>query len=170
MLDRLAERIAEQPKGLIVAGRQHDPGLGRVVAALSAASGYPILPEPTSQLRLGDHDLSRVVWAYDSIARARPDALAPDLVLRIGDMPTSRSLRDWIVAAEPEQIVLAPHGWYEPTNRADEIVRADPAAVAKGLVGRLESARAAGAAVHWTADWLRASERAAAAIESDTRR
>ncbi len=116
---------------------------------------------------MGDHDLSRVIWAYDSIARKRPDALSPDLVLRIGDMPTSRSLRDWIVATEPEQIVLAPHGWYEPTNRADEIVRADPAAIAKGLAGRLGSARAAGAAVHWTADWLRAGERAAVAIEDE---
>ena len=167
LLDRLAERVAAQPQGLIVAGRQTDPGLGRVVAALAAASGYPILPEPTSQLRMGEHDISRVIWAYDSIARAAPDILAPDLVLRIGEMPTSRSLRDWIVATEPEQIVLAPHGWYEPTNRADTIVRADPAAVAKGLADRLGSARTAGAAVHWTADWLRAGERAAAAIESE---
>ncbi len=63
--------------------------------------------------------------------------------------------------------MLAPHGWYEPTNRADEIVRADPAAIAKGLAGRLGSARAAGAAVHWTADWLRAGERAAGAIEAE---
>jgi 2-succinyl-5-enolpyruvyl-6-hydroxy-3-cyclohexene-1-carboxylate synthase len=167
LLDGLAERITARPKGLIVAGRQTDPGLARAVAGLAAASGYPILPEPTSQLRLGDHDRSRVVWAYDSIARARPDSLAPDLVLRIGDMPTSRSLRDWILATEPEQVVIAPHGWYEPTNRADEIVRADPAAVAKGLASRLGPARAAGAAVHWTADWLRAGERAAAAIRSD---
>jgi 2-succinyl-5-enolpyruvyl-6-hydroxy-3-cyclohexene-1-carboxylate synthase len=167
LLDRLAERLAERPKGLIVAGRQTDPGLGRVVAALAAVSGYPILPEPTSQLRLGEHDLSRVIWAYDAIARARPDLLAPDLVLRIGDMPTSRPLRDWIAATEPEQIVLAPHGWNEPTNRADELVRADPGAVAKGLAGRLESARTAGAALHWTADWLRAGERAARAIEDE---
>ena len=166
LLDRLAERIAAEPRGLVVAGRQTDPGLGRVVAALAAASGYPILPEPTSQLRMGEHDLSRVVWAYDAIARARPEALSPGLVLRFGEMPTSRSLRDWIVAAEPEQVVVAPHGWYEPTNRADAIVRADPAAVAKGVADRLGSARAAGAAVHWTADWLRAGERAAAAIES----
>ena len=167
LLDRLAERLAAEPRGLIVAGRQTDPRLAKPVAALAAASGYPILPEPTSQLRFGEHDLSRVVWAYDSISRARPDSLSPDLVLRFGEMPTSRSLRDWIVATEPEQIVFAPHGWYEPTNLATEIVRADPAAVAKGLAARLEPARAAGAAVHWTADWLRASERATAAIADD---
>jgi 2-succinyl-5-enolpyruvyl-6-hydroxy-3-cyclohexene-1-carboxylate synthase len=167
LLDRLADRLAAEPRGLIVAGRQTDPRLAKPVAALAAASGYPILPEPTSQLRFGEHDLSRVIWAYDSIARARPDPLSPDLVLRFGDMPTSRSLREWIVATEPEQIVVAPHGWYEPTNQAAEILRADPAAVAKGLAARLEPARAAGAAVHWTADWLRAGERAASAIADD---
>jgi len=167
LLDGLAERIAARPRGLIIAGRQTDPALARPVAALAAACGYPILPEPTSQMRLGAHDRSRVIWAYDSIARAAPSALEPELVLRFGEMPTSRSLRDWIAAAEPEQIVLAPHGWYEPSRRADEIVRADPAAVAKGLASRLEPAPAARAAVHWTADWLRAGERAARAIESD---
>jgi 2-succinyl-5-enolpyruvyl-6-hydroxy-3-cyclohexene-1-carboxylate synthase len=166
LLDRLAERIAGTERGVIVAGRQYDPGLAPAVAALAAASGYPILPEPTSQLRLGDHDRSRVVWAYDAIARARPAPLAPDLVLRFGDMPTSKSLRTWISDHEPEQIVVAPHGWYEPTRRATEIVRADPAAVAAGLGSRLGSGGAAGAAVHWTARWLRAGELAAGAIEA----
>jgi len=167
LLDRLAERIVEHPRGLIVAGRQSDPALGRSVAALSAACGYPILPEPTSQMRLGEHDRSRVVWPYDSIARARPEALEPDLVLRFGDMPTSRSLRDWLGELEPEQILVAPHGWNEPSRRADEIVRADAAAVATGLAARLGPAGAAGAAVHWTAAWLRAAERAARAIDSE---
>ena len=167
LFERLTERLADVPRGLIVAGRQTDPRLAPVVAQLAASTGYPILPEPTSQLRLGDHDRSRVVWAYDSIARAQPDLLAPDLVLRFGDMPTSKPLREWIAATEPDQIVLAPHGWYEPTRMASEIVRADPAAVAAGLVKRLGSGRAAGAAVHWTADWLRAGELAGAAIKAE---
>ena len=164
-LDGLAERIAGSERGLIVAGRQTDPRLAPVVASLAAASGYPILAEPTSQLRLGRHDRSRVIWPYDSIARARPESLAPDLVLRFGDMPTSKSLRAWIDESEPEQFVVAPHGWNEPTHRATEIVRADPAAVASGLASRLESRGAAGAAIHWTARWLRAGELAAAAID-----
>jgi 2-succinyl-5-enolpyruvyl-6-hydroxy-3-cyclohexene-1-carboxylate synthase len=167
LLGALAERVAGNPRGLIVAGRQTDPAIGEVIAALAAASGYPVLPEPTSQLRMGEHDLTRVVWPYDAIARARPAGLVPELVIRFGEMPTSKSLRQWLADSEPEQIVIAPHGWYEPTHRADLIVRADPAAVARGLAKRLATERAASAAVHWTADWLRAGERAARAIEAD---
>jgi 2-succinyl-5-enolpyruvyl-6-hydroxy-3-cyclohexene-1-carboxylate synthase len=106
-----------------------------------------------------------VIWPYDAIARARPESLAPDVVLRFGDMPTSKSLREWIAELECDQIIVAPHGWHEPTHRATEVVRADPAAVATGIASRIKSAGAAGAAIHWTARWLRAGELAAAAIE-----
>ncbi len=160
LLDRLAERIAELGEGLIVAGRQTDPGLAPVVASLAAASGYPILPEPTSQLRLGGHDRSRVIWAYDSIARARPESLAPDLVLRFGDMPTSKSLREWIRDREPEQFVLAPHGWNEPTHRAD---RDRPRRSGRGRGGTRRPARVArkrpARRSTGRRDWLRAGER-----------
>src|SRR5262249_36163404 len=93
LLDRLAERIEGAPRGLILAGRQPDPGLAASIAELAASAGYPILAEPTSQLRRGPHDRSLVVTAYDAIVRDRPAELAPSLVLRFGDMPTSKPLR-----------------------------------------------------------------------------
>ena len=66
------------------------------ITELADATGFPILAEPTSQLRLGRHDHAHVIWAYDAIARAKPAALAPGLVLRFGDMPTSKALRTWL--------------------------------------------------------------------------
>ena len=77
LLEEIAERIASSPRGLIVCGRQLDPRLAAPVAALAAGSGYPILAEPTSQLRLGSHDRDLVVWPYDWIARARPLGSSP---------------------------------------------------------------------------------------------
>ena len=53
LLDEVAERIAAAPRGLIVAGRQPDSELAAPVAALADATGYPVLAEPTSQLRWG---------------------------------------------------------------------------------------------------------------------
>ena len=53
LLDEIAERIASTPLGLIVAGRQPDPALAEPVRELSEATGYPVLAEPTSQLRWG---------------------------------------------------------------------------------------------------------------------
>src|SRR4051795_2634238 len=52
-LDELATLLEQTPRGLVVAGRQPDMRLAGPVAELAAATGYPILAEPTSQLRRG---------------------------------------------------------------------------------------------------------------------
>src|SRR5262245_22615150 len=139
LLDRIAERIERTRRGLIVAGRQMDPTLAEPIATLAAGAGYPILAEPTSQLRCGAHDRSLVVSSYDHIARDRPEDLAPELVVRVGDMPTSKPLRHWLAAGERlEQIVIDSIGeWREPTRKADTILRADPIPTARSLTERL---------------------------------
>jgi 2-succinyl-5-enolpyruvyl-6-hydroxy-3-cyclohexene-1-carboxylate synthase len=159
LLDELAERLAGAPRGVIVAGRQTDPALAGPVAELARAAGYPILAEPTSQLRCGHHDLSGVVGVYDAIARARPQNLAPELVLRFGDMVTSKALRQWMAELDgTRQVVVDPAGgWNEPSQRAETIVRADPVDVATGLASRLD--RGPG-------DWLGSWRDAAGSIEA----
>ena len=164
LLDRLAERIEAAPRGLIVAGRQLHPMLAEPVAALAAAAGYPILAEPTSQLRRGPHDRSLVVSTYDHVARDRPPALEPELIVRFGDLPTSKPLRQWLAAIEDlGQVVVDPVGeWREPTKRAETIVRADPIATARSLTERLARLRPGASAVAgspFAAAWLE-SERA----------
>ena len=149
LLDRLAERIESAPRGLIVAGRQMSPALAEPASALAAAAGYPILAEPTSQLRRGPHDRSLVVSTYDHIARDRPAALEPELIVRVGDLPTSKPLRQWLSSIEGlEQIVIDPAGeWREPTRRAEVIVRADPSVTARSLIERLARLRPGASAV-----------------------
>ncbi|HKH14102.1 MAG TPA: 2-succinyl-5-enolpyruvyl-6-hydroxy-3-cyclohexene-1-carboxylic-acid synthase [Solirubrobacterales bacterium] len=163
LLDEIAERIAASPRGLIVAGRQLDPALAEPVAELARRSGYPILAEPTSQLRLGRHDRDLVVWTYDAIARSHPAALDPDLVVRFGDMPTSKAMRAWLASLPNlRQLVVDPaSGWNEPSRQAETIVRADGRAVAGGLAQRLGE-RDGG---DWAAAWMDANARAAAVID-----
>jgi 2-succinyl-5-enolpyruvyl-6-hydroxy-3-cyclohexene-1-carboxylate synthase len=165
VLDEIAERIAGAPRGLILAGRQTDPGLAAPVAALARASGYPVLAEPTSQLRLGPHDREAVVWAYEPISRARPEHLVPDLVIRFGDMPTCKPLREWIDALPSlRQIVVDPlFAWNEPSRRAETVVRAEPKALAAEVADRLDR----GAADDWRRDWLEASGEVAAAVDDE---
>ncbi len=170
LLDRLAERIEGAPRGLIVAGRQADPMLAEPVAAMGAAAGYPILAEPTSQLRRGPHDRSLVVSAYDHIARDRAAELEPELILRVGDMPTSKPLRQWLAAIEGlEQIVIDPAGeWREPTRKAGTIVRADPGATARSLTERLSRLRPGASAVAgapFAAGWLEAERAVREAVD-----
>jgi 2-succinyl-5-enolpyruvyl-6-hydroxy-3-cyclohexene-1-carboxylate synthase len=162
LLAELAERIAGEPHGVVIAGRQSRSALAAPLAGLAASAGYPLLAEPTSQLRLGGHDRTGVVAHYDAIARAGPVGLAPRLVIRIGEMPTSKTLRLWLASlGDLRQVVIDPgYGWNEPSRRAETILRADPGAAAVVLAGRLEAEHG-----EWTARWRRADDAVGAAVE-----
>jgi 2-succinyl-5-enolpyruvyl-6-hydroxy-3-cyclohexene-1-carboxylate synthase len=164
LLDEIAGHIAEAGVGVIVAGRQLDPELREPLAHLAAAAGYPILAEPTSQLRCGPHDRSHVVTAYDLLLRDERFArsAAPELVLRFGEMPTSKPLRAWLAASDADQIVVDPLGdWNEPTRRAAALLRADPTELAAGWAARVGEERPA------PAMWLQAERAAREAVETE---
>jgi 2-succinyl-5-enolpyruvyl-6-hydroxy-3-cyclohexene-1-carboxylate synthase len=169
LIEELAERIESAPRGLIVAGRQPDPRLGEPLARLAAAAGYPIVAEPTSQLRRGPHDRSLVISAYDPVARVRPGALEPELILRVGDLPTSKPLRQWLASIEGlRQVVVDPAAeWREPTRRAETLLRADPRIAAERLgeqLTRRRSGAAAAAGRPFASAWVAAEEAAGEAI------
>jgi 2-succinyl-5-enolpyruvyl-6-hydroxy-3-cyclohexene-1-carboxylate synthase len=165
LVEALAERVASDPRGLIVAGRMSDRSAVAAIVALARATGYPILAEPTSQLRFGPHDRELVVSRYEPVARARPPQLTPDLVLRFGEMPTCKPLRGWLAdLPEAAQLVIDPdRGWNEPTRIAGEIVRADPARLAGTLTERAYGALDPA----WAGAWVTASEAADEAIQAE---
>jgi 2-succinyl-5-enolpyruvyl-6-hydroxy-3-cyclohexene-1-carboxylate synthase len=142
VLDEVAGHIGDAIAGVIIAGRQVDPELREPLAHLARASGFPILAEPTSQMRLGPHDRSYVVTTYDTLLRDEHWArnAVPELVLRFGELPTSKPLRQWLAASGADQIVVDPSGgWNEPTGRAAAILRVDPTECASGWAARLET-------------------------------
>jgi len=164
LLDEVAGHIAEADIGVIVAGRQLDPELREPLTHLARVAGFPILAEPTSQLRCGPHDRSHVITAYDLLLRdERFRATAsPDLVLRFGEMPTSKPLRSWLAESGADQIVVDPLGdWNEPTRRAAALLRADPTELAAGWAARLGEERPA------PAMWLQAERAARKTIEAE---
>jgi len=141
LLDEMAGHIGDAISGVIVAGRQLDSELREPLAHLARVSGFPILADPTSQLRCGPHDRSHVVASYDLLLRDEHFArsVVPELILRFGEMPTSKPLRSWIAESGADEIVIDPDGgWNEPTNRAAAILRADPSELASGWAARLE--------------------------------
>ena len=155
----LATRMATAPRGAIVAGPTHED-LAEPVARLAAAVGWPILAEPTSGLRCGDHDRSHVVAHYDVTLRG--DWPAPALVLRVGDMPTSKPLRAWLAGAP--QAMADPHAaWHEPTRAAELILHGAAAPACDALAAALEMLSAE-RDPEWLADWRSADERVAAAL------
>ena len=69
----------------------------------------------------GDRALRRAV------ARRLGGAHAPDLVLRVGDLPTSKPLRTWLAGLDALQIAFDPeNAWQDPAGSVGTIVGADP--------------------------------------------
>jgi 2-succinyl-5-enolpyruvyl-6-hydroxy-3-cyclohexene-1-carboxylate synthase len=164
LLDEVAGHIGDAIAGVIVAGRQLDPELREPLVHLARASGFPILAEPTSQLRCGSHDRSYVVASYDLLLRDEHFArsIVPDLFLRFGEMPTSKPLRAWLIASGADEIAIDPQGgWNEPTRRAAALLRADPTELAAGWATRVEKEERPA-----PERWLAAERAAQAAIDA----
>jgi 2-succinyl-5-enolpyruvyl-6-hydroxy-3-cyclohexene-1-carboxylate synthase len=159
----LAARIASTPRGAIVCGPASEP-VAEPAARLAAECGWPLLAEPTSGVRCGDHDRSHVVAHYDVLLRVERFAAAhaPELLLRVGDMPTSKPLRAW--AAQAPQVVLDPHAaWHEPTRRAELLLQAAPAPTLDALAAVIEM-RTAERDPEWLASWRAADAKVPPAL------
>src|SRR5699024_9387809 len=76
------------PNGLIVCGPQTDSKLASAIVHLAEALHVPVLADPLSQLRTGDHSKSHVIATYDALFRDKKvrKTLKPDYVLRFGAM------------------------------------------------------------------------------------
>jgi 2-succinyl-5-enolpyruvyl-6-hydroxy-3-cyclohexene-1-carboxylate synthase len=123
-------------RAVIVAGRheRHD-GLPEALAAAAAALGAPLLADPLSGARRGP----AAVAHYDALLRDPAFAAGhrPDTVVRVGDLPTSKPLRQWLADLEgARQIAFDPEGaWQDPAGVVNEVLDADPAAWATARAG-----------------------------------
>jgi 2-succinyl-5-enolpyruvyl-6-hydroxy-3-cyclohexene-1-carboxylate synthase len=111
--DRLASKLMAARRGLIICGPQNShEDLGTAVSKLAAAVGYTILADVASQVRFGLHHDQNTLSHYDLCLR-RDDfasAMLPDLVLRLGGLPTSKTLNEWLAAApRHEHIIVSQH-------------------------------------------------------------
>jgi len=152
IIELLERDVAEADRGAIVCGgTRYD--VAASAARLAAALGWPLLAEPTSGVRCGPHDRSNVVAHYDVLLRSDSfhERHRPDLVLRIGDTPTSKPLRAWLAGSR--QIVIDPDAsWHEPTRRAERIVGTAPDATCELLAAALEESEEPTPA-EWVDSW-----------------
>ncbi|MFH1329356.1 MAG: thiamine pyrophosphate-dependent enzyme, partial [Actinomycetota bacterium] len=128
-----------------------------------AACGFPLLADPLSGARAGSHDLSRVVAAGDPLAAAGWLRHAPpEVVVRVGALPTSKPLWQWL-GEHPEvpQVLVDPAGWRDPGATASLIIRADPAATLEALA----AAAAHPAPGAWLERWRQADGAAGTTID-----
>jgi 2-succinyl-5-enolpyruvyl-6-hydroxy-3-cyclohexene-1-carboxylate synthase len=165
-LERIAKRLGEAKRPLMVCGPQHDKTLAVAVTALAETIGAPILADPLSQLRWGSHERSHVIDRYDAFLRTGKfaDAADPDLVIRIGGIPTSKTTLQFLQRTAASQIVIDEAKWPDPTLLAEEVIHADPRTVCDQLVGKVSVQRD----TCWLEKWQRANGAANDALEKYT--
>jgi 2-succinyl-5-enolpyruvyl-6-hydroxy-3-cyclohexene-1-carboxylate synthase len=163
----LGEVLSRARRGVVVAGR-HERGtpLGQAAGAFAAAVGWPLLADPLSGARRGQAAIAH----YDALLRDERFAasLAPDLVLRIGDLPVSKPMRTWLAGlGETRQVAIDPDGaWQDPASVLSDSFALDPAEALHELTRALGRAHGLRLPTEedWLAGWRSADERAAEAI------
>jgi 2-succinyl-5-enolpyruvyl-6-hydroxy-3-cyclohexene-1-carboxylate synthase len=159
-LEALQERLEAARQPLFVAGRmERVPPAGPRVVELAERLCVPLLADPLSQARSG-----AAIAHYDAFLRDADWAAAhtPDLVVRFGDLPTSKPLRTWLSTLEDvEQIAVdAEAGWQDPAAVVSLVVQADAAS----LCSLLSRRPVAPAPASWRGAWRAADEAARDAI------
>jgi 2-succinyl-5-enolpyruvyl-6-hydroxy-3-cyclohexene-1-carboxylate synthase len=174
----LRDLIGPARRGVLVAGRhERDTPLGQAVAAFCAAARWPLLADPMSGARRGDAAIAH----YDALLRAPAFARehAPEVVVRVGDLPVSKPLRTWLADLhDTSQIALDPEcAWQDPASSVSDSLAVEPAATLAALASMLEapstatgsqSGASTGTTINadsdWLASWRSADERAAEVI------
>jgi 2-succinyl-5-enolpyruvyl-6-hydroxy-3-cyclohexene-1-carboxylate synthase len=157
----LSSALAGAARPVVVAGRaERDPRLPAAIASFAEALGAPLLADPLSGARRGP----AAVAHYDALLRCEPFAAAqtPDAVVRVGDLPTSKPLRQWLAGLDgARQVAFEPEGvWHDPDAVLAALLTGDPGAALTAAAAELRRAEPG-----WASAWHGADAAAAAAID-----
>ena len=157
-LEALADLVRRTPRGLLVAGWGAD-ARPETVLAFATATGWPVLAEPISNLRVPG-----TVSTYDPMLRSGDFAQAhrPEVVLRIGGPLSNKITMQWLDAEIGQVLADADSAWPDPQHAISSRVLAD----AEPLLASLTSAVGDMATdTAWNAAWHDADASARAAID-----
>ncbi|MBI2866447.1 MAG: 2-succinyl-5-enolpyruvyl-6-hydroxy-3-cyclohexene-1-carboxylic-acid synthase [Chloroflexi bacterium] len=164
-VERIREVLTSAERGLIVCGPQTDPHLAEAVVSLAHRLDYPVLADVLSQVRCGPHDRSRVIDRCDAFLRDEDVAgsLAPEVVLRLGALPVSKPLAQYLERHRTARHILVGEDnvWADPFRLTSETVHVDAALFCTELAASLDGHRLPG---RWSSRWRRVADASRAAM------
>ena len=137
--------IPNYQSGLIVCGPRCPEGeFPHAVAKLSRATGYPILADPLSGVRWGAWVAeTAVLGGYESFLSrdTDPDWPEPEIVIRFGQVPTSKWLNAYLERIRPEvRLHIRGNGqWADDAHQTTHLWEVDEVAACEGLASQLVS-------------------------------
>lgn len=120
-----------QPKGIIIAGvfNSNNPSLCcKQIFHLSTLLNYPVLAEALCPCRNNIQNFPNLINTYDILLRNNElaDELIPDIVIQIGEFPTSKQLREWLNYHQVEHWVIDSRpDSLDPLHNNSHYIRAD---------------------------------------------
>ena len=111
-----------QERGIIIAGLaapEQGEEYCRSISRLAQALGFPVLGEGLSPIRNYAALNPYLISTYDLLLRSPNLAqeLTPEVVIQIGELPTSKQLRQWLAKISAPRWIIAPdHSNFDPLH------------------------------------------------------
>ena len=155
-LGSTADELATNRRGVIVCGPYDGPGFPEAASELAATLGYPLLADPTSQVRCGPHRDGHILGSYDIFLRDESvfRELTPEIALRFGSTPVSRPLLRYLQHNSAVHQIVVDDGdnWSDPMLVASRVIQADPTTYCRALIESTRSGQRGQR--HVTSPWL----------------
>ncbi len=153
-LAELAERLSGR-RSLIVAGGHQRAGFAAAAAMFAGQAQVPVIADV--QCRFPSP--STVVYGDLMAAAGYLRSHDPEVIVRIGPVPTSRPIWSWLQETGAEQIAIGDISGNDPLATVSSAYRADPAITLADLAGRTESGPPA-----WIDAWRQADDSVGGAV------
>ena len=157
-VERLLGAVDGVERGVVLAGWGTAGDAATAAARFAAAIGWPLLADPLSGARHGDHAVS----TYEALLRHERFAAAhrPDVVVRVGAALTSKVAMAWLGQDVPQVVLDPDRRWHDPHRAASDVIDVDAASLLHAVGEKV--ARRGDA---WLTSWRAAETSARAAVD-----
>lgn len=151
--DQYAKLLCSAQKGIIVCGQIEEAGFAKAVVALSEKLQFPILADPLSQLRSGDHSGNLIIDTYSTFLRNEEikQDLKPDFIIRFGSMPVSKVLTVFLQENHGvrQMVVDSGGGFRDPAMLSTEMIYCQETLFCEEIENRIDSVLFSGYGQEW---------------------
>ncbi|MEW5702833.1 MAG: 2-succinyl-5-enolpyruvyl-6-hydroxy-3-cyclohexene-1-carboxylic-acid synthase [Candidatus Zixiibacteriota bacterium] len=166
--DFVRSAILRSSRPLLVLGPQDESERPIAATGMEWLRCIPILPDVASQWRTSDWPTDNIISHYDLSLRCTRFAhrAVPDCVIRLGGLPTSRLLNEWLAGfGPPLRVLVNEHNEFaDPYNYATHRLHGHPVDALQRLFSGPDEARCDPAYLRL---WREADEAVAAVITAD---
>lgn len=140
-LTQWAAKLSTVKKGIIICGPMDNSDFSSAILTFAEKLGFPVLADPLSQLRSRQDHENIIIDSYDAILKSKEnrEKLKPELIIRFGGMPVSKSLTFFMREWKDIDHVIIDGGfmWRDPHHLATDIIYSDEALFCKQIVDKL---------------------------------